>query len=311
MLTFCARIFVLVAVLTAPLTARAADAVFPPGSRIGMVPPEGVKVAAEFLGFESDDKNVKFGFAELPAEAFTSVEAAIKEGKGAGNGLKPEPIKTEAGDAFFTAESKTEAGITVRNYSLIAKGETFTAYVIAQVKDNGKTPPDAEIRKSLSSVVLRKDVPTAEQLDLLPFKVGDIGGFKTVRSLPNRTAVLLSDGDDASTLDSVAYMVIGVVPGRPETPEDRARFAQQAATTIPGLRNARITSNEPIRIDGTPGYETRIEAVTGKSDTPVLVVQWIRFGSQTAMRIVGSSAKDEWPKAFPRFRAVRDSVAAK
>ncbi len=307
----CAQILAFVVVLVAPVAAQAADVVFPPGSRVGLVPPDGVKVSTEFVGFESDDKNVKLGVAELPEEAFTSVASAIKDGKPIGNGLKAEPIKTEAGDAFVTTETKKEAGDTVRSYSLIAKGDKFTGYVIAQIKDGAKAPSDADIRKVLTTVTLRKEVPVAEQLDLLPFKVGDTGGFKTIRSHPARTSVLLTDGDDDSTLDSVPYMVIGMVAGRPETPDDKSRFAQQAATNIPGLRNARITANEPIRIDGTPGFETRIEAVTGKNDTPVMVVQWMRFGSQSAMRIIGSSSKDDWAKAFPRFRAVRDGIGTK
>jgi hypothetical protein len=74
------------------------------------------------------------------------------------------------------------------------------------------------------------------------------------------------------------------------------------------MRDARIVSSEAMRIDGSPGYETRIEAVSGKNDTPVTIVQWLRFGSQTSMRIIGSSPRDDWSKAFPRFRAVRDGI---
>src|SRR5665213_1829976 len=88
----------------------------------------------------------------------------------------------------------------------------------------------------------------------------------------------------------------------------RGSFAQLAATTIPGVRDARITMSEPIRIDGIPGYETRIDATSGKDNTLVTVVQWIRFGGPTALRIIGSSPRDQWEKAFPRFRAVRDGI---
>jgi len=92
------------------------------------------------------------------------------------------------------------------------------------------------------------------------------------------------------------------------SPDDRGRFAQQIATTIPGVRDGRITMSEPVRIDGQPGYETRIDAISGKDNTPVTIVQWLRFGAQTSMRIIGSSPRDDWTKAFPRFRAVRDGI---
>jgi hypothetical protein len=74
------------------------------------------------------------------------------------------------------------------------------------------------------------------------------------------------------------------------------------------VRDARITMSEPLRIDGQPGYETRIDATSGKDNTPVTVVQWLRFGSQTSLRIIGSAPRDQWPKAFTRFRAVRDGI---
>jgi hypothetical protein len=66
--------------------------------------------------------------------------------------------------------------------------------------------------------------------------------------------------------------------------------------------------SEPIRIDGVPGYETRIDATSGKDNTAVTVVQWLKFGGASSLRIIGSAPRDTWPKAFPRFRAVRDGI---
>ncbi len=66
--------------------------------------------------------------------------------------------------------------------------------------------------------------------------------------------------------------------------------------------------SEPIRIDGLAGYETRIDGVSGKDNIPVTVVQWLRFGGQSTMRIIASAPRDDWAKAFPRFRAVRDGI---
>jgi len=72
-----------------------------------------------------------------------------------------------------------------------------------------------------------------------------------------------------------------------------------------------------FRIAGMPrGFSVRptaapfvwIDAVSGKDNTPVTIVQWLRFGGQTSLRIIGSSPRDDWAKAFPRFRAVRDGI---
>jgi hypothetical protein len=74
------------------------------------------------------------------------------------------------------------------------------------------------------------------------------------------------------------------------------------------VRDARITMSEPQRIEGLAGYETRIDATSGKDNTAVTVVQWLRFGTQNSLRIIGSAPRAQWDKAFPRFRAVRDGI---
>ncbi len=66
--------------------------------------------------------------------------------------------------------------------------------------------------------------------------------------------------------------------------------------------------SEPIRIDGQQAYETRIDATSGKENTQVTVVQWLRFGGPNMLRIIGSAPRDQWSSAFPRFRAVRDGI---
>jgi hypothetical protein len=157
--------------------------------------------------------------------------------------------------------------------------------------------------------VTRKEVPVAEQLAQLPFKVTDLGAFKLVRTLAPGSAVLLSDGNEETKIEAAAFMVIGTLAAAPAQPEDRGRFAQQAAATIPGLRDARITMSEPMRLDGLPGYETRLDATSGKENAPVTVVQWLRFGSASSvLRIIASAPRDQWATAFPRFRAVRDGI---
>ncbi len=299
--------------LTLAIPARAADAVYPNGARIGLVPMAGLATATDFVGFVSADQAVKVGVTELPEAAYTAIDAAIKEGKSPAQGPKAEPFETPTRKGYFAVETGKEGNTPVKTYSLILPGDKFAGYVIAQVREGAdQSFSEDAIRKMLATTVLRSEIPVEEQLSLLSFKVGDLAGFKTVRTIAPRSAVLLVDGDADATLDSTPYMMIGLLQGSPAQPEDRSRFAEQVATTIPGLRNARITSNEPIRIEGSAGYETRIEAVSGKNDTPVMIVQWLRFGGSNAvMRIVGSTPKDAWSKVFPRFRAVRDGIGTR
>jgi len=289
--------------------ALAADPIFPPGMRVGMTPLVGLVPAQTFIGFETEDHSVKVLVAELPAEAYGEVVNAFKATPAGTNGIKPESIETAAGTAYYTAENARDGATGVRRYSMILPGGIFSGYVAVQVPENaGKIYTDDAIRQMFASAVVRKEVPVDEQLGLMPFKITELGDFKNVRTLAPGAAIILADGDETAGFEAAPFMAIGAIAAAPAQPEDRGRFAQQTATQIPGVRDARITMNEPIRIDGTPGYETRIDATSGKDNTAVTVVQWLRFGSSNALRIIGSAPREQWSKAFPRFRAVRDGI---
>ncbi len=179
-------------------------------------------------------------------------------------GIKPESIETSAGLAYYTAENAKDGANNVRRYSMILPGGTFSGYVAVQVPENAsKIYTDEAIRQMFASAAIRKEVPVEEQLGLMPFKLSELSDFKTVRTLAVGAAMILADGNEESGFEAAPFMVIGVIGVTPAQPEDRGRFAQQAATTIPGVRDARITMSEPIRIDGQPGYETRIDATSG------------------------------------------------
>jgi hypothetical protein len=302
-------LFAVALFVTAICPAFAADPIFPPGMRVGMTPLVGLIRAKSFVGFETEDQSVKVLVTELPAEAYGEVMNAFKANPTGTSGIKPESIETAAGLAYYTAESAKDGATNVRRYSMILPGGTFSGYVAVQVPENAtKIYSDDAVRQMFASAVIRKEVPVEEQLGLIPFKISELSDFKNVRTLAPGAAIILADGDEVTGFEPKPFMVIGVIGATPAQPEDRGRFAQQAATTIPGVRDARITMSEPIRIDGMPGYETRIDATSGKDNTAVSVVQWLRFGGPSSLRIIGSAPREQWPKAFPRFRAVRDGI---
>jgi hypothetical protein len=302
-------VFALAMLAYAAGSARAEDPVFPPGLRVGMVPLVGLGPAKKFAGFESEDESVKVLMAELPAEAYGEVMNALKANPAVASGAKPESIDTAAGKAYYTAETARNGSNVVRRYSMILSGGTFSAYVAAQVPENAsKIYSDEAVRRMFATATVRKEVPPTELLALMPFKVSELSDFKNVRTLNPGATILLADGDEKTGFEAAPFMVVGLMGSAPTLPEDRGRFAEQAVTSIPGVRNTRITMSEPLRIDGMAGYETRIDATSGRDNTPVTVVQWLRFGGQNSLRIIGSAPRDQWASAFPRFRAVRDGV---
>jgi hypothetical protein len=298
----------LVLFVTAICPALAADTIFPPGVRVGVTPLVGLVGARTFVGFETEDHSVKVLMAELPAEAYNEVVTAFKASPAGTNGIKPQSIETSAGVAYYTAENARDGATSVRRYSMILPGGAFSGYIAVQVPENAsKIYTDEAIRQMFSSAAVRRQVPLEEQLGLMPFKISELGDFKNVRTLAVGSAVLLADGEENSSVEVTPFMVLSLMGSAPAQPDDRGRFAQEAAISIPGVREARMTMSEAVRIEGMPGYETRIDGISGK-DTPVTVVQWLRFGGPTTLRIIGSAPRDQWAKAFPRFRTVRDGI---
>lgn len=297
------------ALIAATCSAFAADVVFPPGAHVGMKPLVGLVRAKTFIGFETEDQGVKVLVADLPADAYGEVVSAFKANPAGSGGIKPESLETPAGLGYYTIESGRDGATNVRRYSMILPGPTFSGYVAVQVPENAaKIYTDDAVRQMFATAVVRNEVPVDEQLGMMPFKITQLSDFKNVRMLAPGAALMIADGDEKSGLETKPFMILGVIGSTAASPDDRGRFAQQIATTIPGIRDGHITMSEPIRIDGQPGYETRIDATSGKDNTPVTVVQWLRFGSNSSMRIIASTPRTDWEKAFPRFRAVRDGI---
>jgi hypothetical protein len=294
------------------LPALAADAVYPPGLRLGMVPLVGLSTAKTFPGFESEDGNVKVLITELPPAAYGEVVGAFNANPAGNNGIKPDKIETPAGLAYFTTESGKAGTTPVKRYSMIVPGTGFSGYVAVQVPENAsKIYTDEAVRQMFATATTRKEVSADEQLGLMPFKITDLAGFKDIRTLVPGSSLILADGNESSGYESKPFMILGLIGATPQQADDRARFAQEAALQIPGVRESRVTMSEPIRINGQPGFETRIDGVSGKDKTPVTVVQWIRFGGGTSLRIIASAPRDQWSDAFTRFRTVRDGIQPK
>src|SRR5262249_12631703 len=145
--------------VTSVVPALAADPVFPPGLRLGMVPLIGLGKAKTFPGFESEDQNVKVLITELPPDAYGEVANALKPNPGPAARVKPEPIETPAGLAYYTTEPGKTGATTVKRYSMIVPGKGFSGYVAVQIPENAtKIYSDDAIRQMFATAVTRTEV---------------------------------------------------------------------------------------------------------------------------------------------------------
>ena len=56
-------------------------------------------------------------------------------------------------------------------------------------------------------------------------------------------------------------------------------------------------------------HEIVVESEDGQTKQPLMIVQWLRFGSGGVVQMFGMARKDRWDAIFPRMRALRDGFA--
>ncbi len=99
---FAAVLALAVLVLVTP--ALADDAIFPPGSRVGLVPPTGMVASDTFDGFADPGKDAAILITVLPAAAFSQIDRTLDSEvlKKQGVSLeKREPIKLATGKGIL------------------------------------------------------------------------------------------------------------------------------------------------------------------------------------------------------------------
>jgi hypothetical protein len=287
----------------------AADPVFPTGMRIGLEPPPGLTVSKRFPGFEDADRKVTITLADLPGPAYAGLEKSIYAAPPPGLTVDSrEAFAFKGGSGILAAGHSVADGVAVHKWLLIAKatdsktGEA-AALVVVQVPDAARTAyPDKAIRAALASVTFRP-TPFDELVKRLPFKMGELAGFRVARVGP--AGVILTEGPSGN-LNTLPYVIIEVGRGSPEQTDARARFARDLLVRSP-VPDLKIVSGEAMRITGVPGFEIKAES-KAPDGTPVSVVQWVRFGTAGFVRMIGVARTGEWDKTFTRFRAMRDGL---
>ena len=322
---FIAAIF---AVMLPAMPAHAADPIFPVGSRIGLVPPQGMVPSKNFEGFEDIGNDAAILLATFPAEAYAQLdksmvpEALQKQGIDIDN---RESFTTNAGTGFLLSGKQTTEKGPIRKLMLVAAAGDVTALVNVQLPAQEGAYTDKAVRDSLATLVVRARVPDSERLSLMPFTVGDLAGFRIDQILPGRAMMLVdataqngsSDNTtagktaDTSNPGTAARFLIAAGVGGPDEAKDRDEFARVTFEQIGGIKDVQVQDAEPMRINGQAGYETLANAKDPESGGDLKVVQWLRFGGGGYIQMIGVAHAAAWPEAFTRMRTLRDSVEPK
>ena len=302
-------------VLMPPKGAAAADVIFPAGSRLGLVPPPGMVPSRTFQGFEEPGTKAAILLTTLPADAYEQLAKSMVPETMKKEGIeveRREAFELPAGRGFVLTGRQTIEKERYRKWLLIASADDLTALVNVQVPEQATNYSAEAVRAAFATLAVRAQIPEAEQLTLVPFRIGELAGFHVEDVLPGRAIVLVdppSQTADGASATAKARMFISALPGGPGEAADRDNFARVAFGQIVGIKDVRLQDAGPLRIANQPGYQTLAKAKDAGTGIDVMVVQWLRFGSGGFLRMIGIARADVWPEMFGRLRAVRDGVA--
>ena len=294
--------------------AFAADPVFPPASRIGLVPPEDMIVSKRFSGFESEEKAAAINFVEMPAAAYGQLV----------NGLTKDALKRQGmsetsreslklGNRTGVLIGGTMAGpVQGRKWVMAVKDEDLTALVIAQVRGGRDGYTEEQMVEALKTIALRGPVSIEEQISALPFRLNDTAGFRPVRVMSGNS-VLFTDGprDMITAVEQPMFIMAAAINVPIPPPDKRRQFAHAALNANQILKDIKVERSEAFRFKGQDWYEIVAKAVEAESGQPIVVMQTIRFEPDRYVRMVGLTRVEQRDQTLPRFRAVIDSLEMK
>ena len=292
--------------------ALAADPVFPVGSRLGLVPPAGFVPSTKFIGFENPQASAAILLVAMPAEAYPELEKNFTDEMLKARGIQVttrEAVTFKDGKGVFVAGPKEQDGAKRYESVLIANVFGMTALVSVQMLESSRaTVTDAVVRDALKTIAVRQQIPDAERLAVLPYKIGELSGFHVVRSGHDGAAVLTLGPKDSVTNVEQPFMLITIVASEAPKPDERDKIARQAFSSAPGIKDIRITRSEPLRMGQSNGHEIIAEAKDSTSNVDVTAVQWLRFGQNAHLQMFAIVRRANWNEVYPKLRAIRDSV---
>lgn len=294
----------------------AAEAVFPPGSRVGLEPPPGMSLSTSFQGFENRASGASIVALDLPGEAHAEILPGFS-----GEGMRASGLRASGpavdwpvrgGEGRLLRGTQAAHGLVFRKWVVLAKAAGATAMVTVQVpEDTRGVPSDAAIEAALRTIALRAPQSIEEQIAALPFRIADHAGFRVVRALAGSGLVLTEGPADVSRNASQPLVVVASSLSGGPAPADRSAFARRAYATIAGVDDLAVASDDSEERDGASWSVIDGHGTDRGSGTPVQTAQITRFTADGYVRVIGIWRRSEAASLAERFGRLGRSVTAK
>src|SRR5947207_8545347 len=122
-------LFTLLVSLTFGTSALAAEPVFTPGSRIGLVPPSGLTPATPFQGFEDRANRVVLLTSEVSAQTYDRIAQDFTPEAIRAGGMEEisrETLPLASGEALLVVTRQEQNGTALRKWALLTRTEELT-----------------------------------------------------------------------------------------------------------------------------------------------------------------------------------------
>ncbi len=294
-----------------------ATVIYPPGSRIGIEPPAGMEISNRFPGFENIEKQTSVTIVELPAIAYDKAISDLAKDELKRQGLVEnirQNFKVGGRDALLVGGVQSANGERIRKWIVVAGDETTTAFLIAQAPEGRDAYSQNQIISALKSATFRAPLTLQQQVDSLPFTVGDLSGFRIIRvaRVVGGDVLVLTDGPKDNNLDGEQPLVIiGVAMGGPPSAASQDAFARQALISAQNLRNIQPERAEGFRLNGDDWYEIVARAVDTATARPVIVMQTLRFRGGGHLRMLATVKAENRTGTLSRFLNIINSTEFK
>ncbi|MGU3538038.1 hypothetical protein [Methylobacterium sp. A54F] len=308
------RLAALLALLAAPLAARAAEPVFPTNASVGLVPPTGMTPSQTFAGFEHRS-GASILIAEMPPEAYPQLverftpEALRATGfaaKGAG-----EPLPVAGGEGRILRGSQAANGQTYAKWVAIVRGAPGTGLVTVQVPQSADAQvPAPAVEAALRTIGFRAPASLSDQIAGLPYRVGDLGGLRPVRVFMG-SSLLLTDGPkDVDPEGTQALAIVTPSMGQVSVPAGgEGALARKAFLGgLPQIKDVAVTGEDRSARDGATVVRLQGTAKDARSGRPLRVTQTMLFAQSGYLRLVGVAGPDQ-ARALDGIERVAASLA--
>lgn len=303
------RALVATALLSLTVPASAQQAVFPAGARAGLVPPAGFALAANFVGFENQELGGAILIGDLPVGSVPGLLATYtpdglaKGGIRAKEGAAAWPVV--GGEGHIVRGQQDSGGVTYRRWLVLARTKDTGALVSAMVPEAAADKVASRIEAALRTIAFRAPPSLDEQIAALPFRVGDLAGFRPILATGG-LSLLLTEGpadDPPGATQPLVYLLAnpsGAQGGRTQT----LALARRLFETTPTLRQIEATKTE----DGDATSRIEGKAIVARSGDEVELVQIVRFENGGYMKSVGIWRRGEAPRFRERFERLVGSI---